>query len=129
MDWPYFDFWKELEARQYQIIFTSPEMAISNPRFKDLLCSAKYSTCLIGIVIDEAHCIVQWGGDFRPTYGMLDKLRSFIPRHIPLYVTSATMTPNVLSEVCRQLHINPSDCFYLNLGNDRENIYHEVRLI
>ena len=83
----------------------------------------------MGIVIDEAHCIVQWGGNFRPTYGMLDKLRSFIPPNIPLYVTSATMTPDVLSEVCRQLHIDPSNSFHLNLGNDRENIYHEVRPI
>ena len=83
----------------------------------------------MGIVINEAHCIVQWGGDFRPTYGMLDKLRSFIPPDIPLYVTSATMTPDVQSEVCRQLHINPSESFHLNLGNDRENTYYEVRPI
>ncbi|KIJ61474.1 hypothetical protein HYDPIDRAFT_31340 [Hydnomerulius pinastri MD-312] len=120
---------KELGLRKYQVVYTSPEMAILNPRFNGLLCSPNYHKHLIGIVIDEAHCIVQWGGDFRPTYGKLDKLRSFIPTHIPLYITSATMTPDVLSEVRRLLHINPSTSFHLNLGNDRKNIYQEVSFI
>jgi superfamily II DNA helicase RecQ len=74
-------------------------MVISNPRFNSLLCSHKYHQRLLGVVIDEAHCIVQWGGQFRPAYAKLDKLRSFIPTNIPLYVTSATMVPNVLAEV------------------------------
>ncbi|KIJ06506.1 hypothetical protein PAXINDRAFT_91889 [Paxillus involutus ATCC 200175] len=120
---------EELRLRKYQVIYTSPEMATSNPRFNGLLCSPNYHEHLIGIVIDEAHCIVQWGGDFRPTYGKLDKLQSFVPTHIPLYITSATMTPDVLSEVRRLLHISPSTSFHLNLGNDRKNIYQEVSFI
>lgn len=120
---------QELRLRKYQVIYTSPEMAISNPRFNGLLCSPNYHEHLIGIVIDEAHCIVQWGGDFRPTYGKLDKLWSFVPTHIPLYITSATMTPDVLSEVRRLLHISPSTSFHLNLGNNRKDIYQEVSFI
>jgi superfamily II DNA helicase RecQ len=104
-------------------------MAISNPQFNSLLCSIDYHNHLIGVVIDEAHCIVQWGSEFRPVYAKLDKLRSFIPTHIPLYLMTATMTPDALSEVQQLLHICPTSLFYLNLGNDRKNIYQEVQII
>ncbi|KIK97805.1 hypothetical protein PAXRUDRAFT_135571 [Paxillus rubicundulus Ve08.2h10] len=121
---------EELHLWKCQVIYTSPEMAISNPHFNGLLCSPNYHEHLIGLVIDEAHCIVQWGGDFQPTYSKLDKLWSFMPTHIPLYIISATMTPDVLLEVCRLLHISPSTSFHLNLGNDRKNISRvEVALI
>ena len=98
-------------------------------RFNGLICSPEYHKYLIGVVIDEAHCIVQWGGDFRPTYAKLDKLRLYIPTHIPIYATSATMTQSILSEVRKVLHIRSSTFFHLNLGNNRQNIYQEVRLI
>lgn len=104
-------------------------MAIENPLFNDLLCSPEFHKHLAGVVIDEAHCIVQWGRDFRPAYHRLDKLCSFIPARLPIYVTSATMTPLILSKVCEILHINPLESFHLNLGNDRPNIYSEVRTI
>ena len=115
--------------RRYQVIYTSPEMLIQNMRFNGLICSPEYHKYLIGVVIDEAHCIVQWGGDFRPTYAKLNKLRSYIPTHIPIYATLATMTPSILSEVHKVLHIRSSTSFHLNLGNNRQNIYQEVRLI
>ena len=104
-------------------------MAIENPLFNDLLCSPEFHKHLAGVVIDEAHCIVQWGKDFRTAYRRLDKLRSFIPARLPIYATSATMTPLILSEVREVLHINPLESFHLNLGNDRPNIYSEVRII
>ncbi|KAH7910891.1 P-loop containing nucleoside triphosphate hydrolase protein [Hygrophoropsis aurantiaca] len=120
---------KELLELQYQVIYCSPEMALDNPRFNSLICSPAYSKQVQGWVIDEGHCISQWGGDFRPAYSKLDKLRSFVPLGIPIYVTSATMCPLVLAEIRKKLHINPATSFHLNLGNDRPNITQEARTI
>jgi len=97
----------------------------SNSWFNSL-CLHKYHQCLLGVVIDEAHCIVQWGGQFRPTYAKLNKLHLFVPMNIPLYITSATIMPNVLAEVWQVLHIDPSRSFHINLGNNRSNIYLEI---
>ncbi|KAI0038310.1 P-loop containing nucleoside triphosphate hydrolase protein, partial [Auriscalpium vulgare] len=80
-----------------------------------------------GFVVDEAHCISQWGHDFRPQYGDLGKLRAFAPTHVPILAVSATMTPLVLEEVRLKLGIDASSSFHVNLGNDRPNITQEVR--
>ncbi|PIL28157.1 transporter [Ganoderma sinense ZZ0214-1] len=77
--------------------------------------------------MDEAHCISQWGGDFRPDYSQLSVLRTFVPqRRAPIAAFSATMAPGVISEVEESLLINPATSFYLNLGNNRANIYLQV---
>lgn len=120
---------QELKAMSYQVILTSPEMALKNTRFNSLLMMPEYHKRMIGIVVDEAHFISQWGGDFRPAYGELDKLRSFVPLNIPIYATSATMNASVLAEVRCILHINPVESFYLNLGNDRPNVTQECKII
>lgn len=104
-------------------------MVITNPYFNGLLCSSIYHERLLGVVVDEAHCIVQWGKDFRPTYSKLGKLRSYIPTHIPIYATSATITPDALCEVRNILHISPTRSFHLNLGNNRPNIYQDITII
>ena len=104
-------------------------MVLKNNQFKSLLAMPAYHERMIGIVIDEAHCILQWGSDFQPAYSELDKLRSFVPLNIPVYATSAMMSPSVLGEVGRILHINPIQSFYLNLGNDRSNVTQECRII
>lgn len=114
---------------KYQVIFTLPEIAISNPQFNSLLCSHKCRQHLLWVVIDEAHCIVQWGSQFCPAYAKLDKLHSFILMNIPFYVTFVTMVPNVLAEVQWLLHIELSRSFHINLGNNRTNIYLEIRQI
>ncbi|KAH7917095.1 P-loop containing nucleoside triphosphate hydrolase protein [Leucogyrophana mollusca] len=120
---------KQLQELHYQVIYASPEMVIENPRFNGLVNSPQYSKRMQGWVIDEGHCISQWGGDFRPAYNKLDQLRSLVPLGVPIYVTSATMTPTVLAEVREKLQISPETSFYLNLGNDRPNITQEARII
>ena len=78
-------------------------------------------TRALAVIVDEAHCISQWGGDFRPAYAELEKLQAFIPTYIPLLLTSATLCPSSLSDVCARMNINLEKSFYLNLGNRRSN--------
>jgi superfamily II DNA helicase RecQ len=74
------------------------------------------------VVIDEAHCIAQWGQKFRKMYSSLDKLRSYIPAGTPFLITSATLPPLILSEIRNTLEVHDGQSFDLNLGNDRSNI-------
>ncbi|KAJ6601732.1 P-loop containing nucleoside triphosphate hydrolase protein [Mycena vulgaris] len=77
---------------------------------------------ILGLIIDEAHCISQWGGDFRKLYSLLDQLRGLLPLGTPVHAFSATLAPDALAEVCASLSINLGKAFFLNLGNDRPNI-------
>ncbi|KIK73196.1 hypothetical protein PAXRUDRAFT_795674 [Paxillus rubicundulus Ve08.2h10] len=89
-------------------------MALKNNQFNSLLAMPAYHKRMISIVVDEVHCISLWGRDFQPAYSELDKLRSFVPLNIPIYATSATMSPPILAEVCRILHINPVELIIPN---------------
>jgi superfamily II DNA helicase RecQ len=74
------------------------------------------------MVVDEAHCIKQWGAEFRKHYALLETLRSFVPPRVPVPATSATMPPKTLENVWATLGMNAENSFDLNLGNDRHNI-------
>ena len=97
-------------------------MCLQHEGFRELMKSSDFCINLVGIVVDEAHCISQWGGDFRVAYGKLGDLRSYVPTNIPILATSATLAPAALKEVQDTLQINSSSMFFLNIGNDRPNI-------
>ncbi|KAJ3483954.1 hypothetical protein NLJ89_g12020 [Agrocybe chaxingu] len=109
-----------LKEGRYQGVLASPEMCLKHAEFRQILTSDFDDIC--AVIVDEAHCIAQWGGDFRTAYSELGKLRSFFPPNIPILATSATLNPRSLREVRSQLGIDADDAFYLNLGNDRPNI-------
>jgi len=102
-------------------------MAFQHPAFRRWLCAGSTAQRVLAVLVDEAHCITQWGGDFRVAYGRLDKLRSFVPPDAPFLATSATLTPGALGEVCKKLEIRLSESFFLNLGNYRHNITMSVK--
>lgn len=97
-------------------------MCLEHPQFRKWLTSRETTENVLAVIVDEAHCISQWGGDFRPPYALLDKLRSFMPPDVPILATSATLPPPALSDVCSKLNIDITKSFFLNLGNDRPNI-------
>jgi superfamily II DNA helicase RecQ len=97
-------------------------MCLQHTEFRKVLTDEKFSEEICAVIIDEAHCISQWGGDFRKMYACLDKLRAFFPPHIPCLATSATLPPLALREVRSKLAIDPDTAFFVNLGNDRPNI-------
>jgi superfamily II DNA helicase RecQ len=90
--------------------------------FSQLLRSPEFAKYLLSIIVDEAHCISEWGETFRKDYAELGRLRSYVPTHIPFLVTSATMPPAILLDVQHKLEFETSKTFIINLGNDRPNI-------
>lgn len=94
--------------------------------FEALWKNEAFTSRIISIVWDEAHCISYWG-DFRPEYKDAKRLRYLLPRHIPFYLASATLPPLVHRDVMDTLQINPSRHITIHLSNDRSNIAISVR--
>ena len=74
----------------------SPEMCLGDSGFVALLEDSRWSRSILFMVVDEAHCIKRWGGEFREHYASLETLHPFVPRGAPVLVTSATMPPMTL---------------------------------
>jgi len=100
-------------------------MCLENVAFRNFLASTNFRD-ICAIVVDEAHCIAQWGEGFRTAFCEIGKLRAFFPAHIPILATSATLTDSALREVRTQLSIDIDDSFFLNLSNDRPNVSYSV---
>lgn len=108
--------------KRYRVLLASPEMCFLSPDFSKLLRDPEWAASFMYVVIDECHCVTQWGKKFRTVYSDVNKLRSFVAPQIPFLVTSATLPPTSFTEICQLLEISTSRGFHLNLGNDRTNL-------
>ena len=107
-----------INSRAADFIFTTPEQ-LANPGFAERLKATKIAL----FVVDEAHCITQWGHDFRPAYKSLGAaLRAL--RNPTLLALTATATPDVIEDIARQLERPRMQV--LNVGVYRPNLYFEV---
>jgi ATP-dependent DNA helicase RecQ len=107
-----------LKNGQFSLLFLAPETALQ-PSILKLLQSINVPC----IAIDEAHCISEWGHEFRPEYRQLDRLVSCFPDAVTIALT-ATATPRVREDIKRQLNINDDSEFIASF--DRPNLYLEV---
>ncbi|MBQ0864250.1 DEAD/DEAH box helicase [Streptomyces smyrnaeus] len=97
--------WRTIEAEvtagQVDVLLVSPER-LNNPDFRDhVLPSLTASTGLL--VVDEAHCISDWGHDFRPDYRRLRTMLAELPLGVPVLATTATANARVTADVADQL--------------------------
>ena len=92
-------------AGQMKFLYVSPERLFS-PLFRSYL--AQMRLCLI--VVDEAHCISQWGHDFRPAYLRIAEIRPSFPG-VPLLALTATATPRVMKEIQEKLVFKDQQVF------------------
>ena len=120
---------KDLDAVRpaTRVILCSPERALSSAGQRVLKILAGKQQ-LTRFVVDEAHCINQWGHDFRPSYSRLVTLRESFPG-VPIVGLTATATPFVLNQVCTQLGMAPppkGSATILRASVDRPELTYEV---
>ncbi len=77
------------------------------------------------VAVDEAHCISEWGHDFRPEYRKIRLMIDAIGKDIPIVALTATATPKVQSDIIKNLHMKEVNKFVSSFN--RENLYYEVR--
>ena len=107
-----------------KMLYITPEQAATS-KFQEIVDSLYTRKLLSYLIIDEAHCVSQWGHDFRPDYLKLGKLRKKIPT-VPCVALTATATPHVVEDIISCLHLRQpiakykSSCF-------RPNLYYDVK--
>lgn len=84
-----------------KIFYVTPEMAVKSPKFRNALQILLQRGRLARFVIDEAHCLSQWGHDFRPDYKELHFLRDAFPT-VPIMALTATANNRVQSKLSIQ---------------------------
>lgn len=110
---------ERFRAGQLDLLYVAPERA-SQPHFRELLSRAK--VCLFAI--DEAHCVSEWGHDFRPDYRLLRPLLDSFPQ-VPRLALTATADAHTRADILAQLGI-PEDGLIV-AGFDRPNIRYLIR--
>ena len=92
-----------INAGEVDVLLVSPER-LNNPGFRDDVMPRLAATCGL-LVVDEAHCISDWGHDFRPDYRRLRTLLAELPAGIPVLATTATANARVTADVAEQLGV------------------------
>lgn len=103
----------------YKIMYISPER-IASDIFQKKLRHMKVSF----ITVDEAHCICQWGYDFRPAYLHIADIRRALPQ-VPVLALTATATPDTIRDIQQQLHFPAENVFRMSFA--RPNLAYIVR--
>lgn len=112
--------WEKLVNAKCKFLYVSPER-LSSEKF----CMELKSLPIKLVVIDEAHCISQWGYDFRPSYLNISKLRKIHP-DAPFLALTATATPEVVKDICDKLQFRQGHKIFKK-SFSRPNIQYIVR--
>ncbi len=103
-----------------KLLYVAPE-SLTKDEYVDFLKSENISF----LAIDEAHCISEWGHDFRPEYRNLKKIIGRIGDNIPIIGLTATATPKVQEDILKNLGIPEAKTFKASFN--RPNLYYEIR--
>lgn len=106
-----------------RLLYVAPERLVSE-RFLPLLDVVKEKIGLANFAIDEAHCVSEWGHDFRPEYRQLILLKKRFA-HVPTIALTATATDRVRADIIQQLGLKQPSIHIASFN--RQNLYYEVR--
>jgi ATP-dependent DNA helicase RecQ len=107
-----------LHSGEFRLLYVAPERLVLSGFLADL---QKWKPNLIAV--DEAHCISEWGHDFRPEYRQLVQLRSLFP-DVPMMALTATATERVRADIVQQLHLREPGIFVASFN--RPNLNYRV---
>lgn len=121
-DWA--DIHQRVRAGELDVLLVSPER-LNNPDFRDQVLPALARDAGL-VVVDEAHCVSDWGHDFRPDYRRIRTLIAELGSDVPVLATTATANDRVVADVAIQLGVGGSDSqedtLVLRGGLDRESL-------
>ncbi len=107
-----------LHNGEFKLLYVAPERLMLSGFLEDL---KKWNVNLFAI--DEAHCVSEWGHDFRPEYRQLKTVRDQFP-NVPFMALTATATERVRADIVKQLQLRESDCFVASFN--RPNLTYRV---
>ncbi|GCD76567.1 ATP-dependent DNA helicase RecQ [Thermaurantimonas aggregans] len=114
------DNWRESDVK---LLYLSPEK-LQNSLLQEKLGQLKISF----IAVDEAHCISQWGHDFRPAYRQIDNLREVLPPDTAVLALTATATPEVIDDIATSLRFRPGHQVFKKSFH-RPNLSYNIRIV
>jgi ATP-dependent DNA helicase RecQ len=110
--------WRGLHRGKYRLLYVAPERLMLETFLERAL-----NWNIAQIAIDEAHCISEWGHDFRPEYRELKKLRNHFP-DVPVMALTATATERVRADIIKQLKLRDARCYVASFN--RPNLSYRV---
>lgn len=111
---------KEVLSGRAKLLYVAPE-SLTKEENVSFLKEAKLSF----VAIDEAHCISEWGHDFRPEYRKIKSIIAQIGPQLPIIALTATATPKVQQDIQRNLQMEEADLFKSSFN--RPNLFYEIR--
>ncbi len=116
--------WDEIHqrvaARELDVLLVSPER-LNNPDFRDQVLPSLAADAGL-VVVDEAHCVSDWGHDFRPDYRRIRTLVEDLGEGIPVLATTATANDRVVSDVATQLGVGGAETLVLRGTLERDSL-------
>jgi ATP-dependent DNA helicase RecQ len=115
--------YQNLNNGKYKILYVTPER-FRKPEFSQIITRRNISL----LAIDEAHCISQWGHDFRPDYSRIKEFRKMIANPLTVALT-ATATPEVQEDIIQQIGLHKKEVKIFHEGIDRPNLFLTVQTV
>ncbi|MEK6478063.1 DNA helicase RecQ [Catalinimonas sp. 4WD22] len=111
---------RETLSGEVKLLYVAPESLTKEENIKFL-----QEANITFVAVDEAHCISEWGHDFRPEYRRIKAIIGQLGENVPVIALTATATPKVQLDIQKNLQMEDADLFKSSFN--RENLYYEVR--